>query len=419
MVATSKNTTDGQSGLAAGENQPPHDPPPSAETPSVPSAGTSAATTATPLIGGPDLEAQNGQGDGSLPPHGDAQVRPDVQNGGQSSAFSTPPPYGVSGGVFAQQNMPPGIFLAPPVAYRASPLAAAQSIPTFTGDVESDNVEKFLLSLRTIAHLEFWTPDIIRAILVLKTDGSASNFVQSMSPEALSSLKAIEIAFCNRFKRKWSLDTLEQELFALRQGPQESVDRFFGRVTNLRTRLIESTDVPPALAAAQVRAMLDDRLLRAFITGLRGSLMRNVRGQRPSTLEQAKATALFEEESENLAIRLQFPPSEVTVAALHATTNDKLGQRVSRTQQLAAESEWGACRINSADARGTQNGALTPTRNEATAPTCYECGVMGHFAKMCPERICGRCMKSGHRPKFCPSLYSTVNQSKNVDLEGQ
>lgn len=325
-----------------------------------------------PPTGGAPTQAPNGPQEDAAPPLGPSQLGTAVQNGLPNGASGTPA----------------GFYAAPPVAYRPSPLAAAQVISTFTGDNSTESVDRFLLVLRSVAQLDGWTPEIIREILVLKTEGSANILALNLSPDARGSLDAIEIAFRRRFKQPWSLDVLEQQIFALCQDPQESVDHFYGRVIDLGSRLRETTPVPPGLSAAQVRTMLDDRLLRAFITGLHPSLLRIVRAQRPSNLEEAKRTALFEEQSEKLAkFRPVFTP-EVTVAALHATAYDPSSGR-------------------------------TCTRQHAAATGCFECGEMGHDANKCPQRICGRCMKSGHRPRWCPSLYPDVSDPKNLTPEDQ
>jgi Zinc knuckle/Retrotransposon gag protein len=423
MHSDRKNPQVGASVAAASSIQPPAAAPHALSAPSAPHIGAADARGAPLFEAGAAADAQNGPHGNALPPLRASPIVAAVHNGdplADAGAYSAPP---LIWGATAYALLGPnGYFAPPPAAFRASssPLAAAQVIPIFTGDYATENVERFLLTLRSVAQIENWAPNLIREILVFKTDGSANSFVQSMNPDALVSLEAIEIAFRNRFKQKWSLDALEQDLYALRQEPQETVELFYGRVTDLLSRLVESTPVPPALAAAQVLAMLDDRLLRAFITGLRCSLMRTVRSQRPSNLEQAKAAAIFEEESENLAIRLPFSPSEATIAALYTQDDDTQGQRVSRTQQPSAKRKREARHGNSANAYGAHvDGAPTPAQSKAAALTCFECGERGHIANMCPERICGRCMASGHRPKFCPSLYPSVSVPENVDLEGQ
>jgi Zinc knuckle len=178
--------------------------------------------------------------------------------------------------------------------------------------------------------------------------------------------------------------------------------------------------VPETLSVTQVRTILDDRLLRAFITGLRFSLMRSVRAQRPSNLENAKLAALFEEESENLA---KFQPvftHQATLAAVHARHYDDLDSTNSRTQLLTARGTKRALQSNApATAGAHSDGALTPAQREAAEHVCFECGETGHFANKCPQRICGRCMTSGHRPKWCPSLYPLAYATKNLSPEDQ
>lgn len=190
--------------------------------------------------------------------------------------------------------------------YRSSPLATALCIPTFTGDNLSENVEKFLSTMRSVARIEGWGPETIYEILVLKTEGSANYFVLHMSTMTRASMDSIEAAFRQRFKRKWSLESLEKELVSMRQRSQ-SIEQYHRRLMDLKTRLIETTPVPADLTAAQVESMLDGRLLRAFVTGMRGPIMTRVRAHRPVSIEIAKDYAVFEEESENLVNHREGP----------------------------------------------------------------------------------------------------------------
>lgn len=275
-----------------------------------------------PPSGGALSGAPNGPTRDAAPPLGDLS-RERVHNGqpdGTTSAFGTPPPNGL--GVAVQT--PLGPFeehrRAPPYAYRSSPLASAQAISSFNGDFPGEKVEHFLKQLRTVALLEGWSPPTIMHILQLKTEGGANDFVQMMTPEQCSTLGHIEDALRRRFKRKWTLETLEQEVAALRQGARETVDQFHSRIADLRSRLLETTPVPLGILPEQARLMLEGRLLRAFVTGLRPPMMSRVRALRPLTIDMAKEAALFEEESENLTRRtVNFTNPEVTVNAVSTT----------------------------------------------------------------------------------------------------
>jgi len=331
-----------------------------------------------------------------------------------------------------------------------------------------------LQTLRSVAQIDGWSPCTTMQILLLKTEGSANDFVRNMTPQQCVSLDSIEDALRRRFKRKWTLETLEQEQVATRQGAHESVDSFYARVDDLFSRLLENTPVPPGILPENVHTMLRGRILRTFVTGLRSPIMSRVRSLRPLTIAVAKEAALFEEESEKLSRRsvtftspgvtvnvVSTPDSNTSEAPVHRNpAAPKKGQdrnpppsqqqppsrpprgrggnprntaprgagrgagqprppRDAQTAQQTHPEEQAAPRAPQ-EPRGPprpreSNGAPRPRAD----PVCYECGELGHYANRCPLITCGRCNTSGHRPRDCPTLPGNATEPKNSTQEEQ
>jgi hypothetical protein len=295
-----------------------------------------------------------------------------------------------------------------------------------------------------------------------------------MSPEQCASLDRIEDAIRRNFKRKWTLETLEQELVATRQGAHESVDGFHGRVADLRARLMETTPVPSGISPQQVRIMLEGRLLRTFVTGFRSPIMSRVRALRPLSIAVAKEAALFVEESEKLSRHsVTFTRPGVTVNLVSTSDGNtpetpvqrnpvgpKKGndrdqpQRQLHQQSRPPKGRGGNSRNTAPRGAGRAAGPPRPPRDAQTAPqpqpeerdtprapqeprglprpreshgtprprpdpVCYECGDSGHYSNRCPLITCGRCNTSGHRPRDCPTLPANATEPKNSTPEEQ
>jgi hypothetical protein len=116
------------------------------------------------------------------------------------------------------QNTRPPLSHPPASMYRSSPLASALVIPTFTGDNLSENVEKFLNTVRSVSRIEGWGPETIYEILVLKTEGSANYFVLNMSYDMRASLDIVLRPHLGKDVRGTLLCVFGKGLASMRQG---------------------------------------------------------------------------------------------------------------------------------------------------------------------------------------------------------
>lgn len=277
-----------------------------------------------------------------------------------------------------------------PVGQPAVQPAMAQAIlpPTFSGSGEVD-IEDWFSQFQRICNFNRWNDDQRNECLAMSLKAAAEEWwklyvAQNAANVANLSFQAISDALRQSFRRTHGATYDVQQLLALRQGPQETVESFYWRMTNVCAKADPNTP---------------EKIRKGFfITGLRPDIRQNVEFDTGLTfaalLEKAK---VVEETNRNRPVlptmttaftaALQMPPSSLEQQIqLLAQKYDNLLTLVAAQHQQPAPQPVVVSAMPQQHAPRWREKKQTKFRSDWTVdgrPVCRRCKKVGHTAWVC------------------------------------
>ena len=273
----------------------------------------------------------------------------------------------------------------------------------FDGALKGQDATYWFNNLERVATLRKWGDQEFVTAFPLFLEGVAHGWFNSLAQEHKDTKAHIKAAFTGKFQlnEQQKQDRVGQ-FFTMKQGPTEKSDRFIDRMTTFAADL-----------------GLGDASIRAGITaGLRDDVQRQVRLQRPTTLEDLSAIATAVESSP----AQPAASTEALIDVIASLRKDMKEQQDQTRQEIAALQNFTISMV-SAPTQGTTTGQHTNrgkafnsyqgrsnfARNnnfsgqQSNSVLCYCCGIAGHLARDCKHRnkVCNICKKVGHLARAC------------------
>jgi len=369
--------------------------------------------------------------------------------GGQMPQAPPPPPQ-------QAQAAPAAAFGGP---FGGGILIDPTSVPIFTGDDDDGTtVEDFIVSLEGMVKLWNLNQQKVVGIMQHRTRGSAQRFLNKLSPVQISNMASLKSAFYQEYKSTKSREQLEREFSGCAQQQFEATKDFYRRLKKIAYQLQKAAPAAPAGSEAAVAALMEDRVIMRFTTGLRPEIRRSLVGRKPKSLQEARDWAI-EAEEVDISVRVQEVENRElqnrSVAALlvgqSSPTQEKIRQleeeelayreaRVSALRLAAATASTSSAPLpgDAVGARRESRGILKPSTQPGTnsnlnwpprpgrpkSPrrvqyhfnsdgakvkdySCLLCRDPNHWMDECPHLKCGLC-NGKHRPCDCPTLNKTT-----------
>lgn len=240
------------------------------------------------------------------------------------------------------------------------------------------SVLKFKKRFLEVSEMGRWGVDDQRGILRLKCQGRAEAFLDANeSLLAQNDPAPFWAAMVNRFTDPYELHNLQKELGNAKMEQGETSRDFAERVQQLGERL---------KAYGKDAEDVNQRVLMAFVGGLRPYVEAVVMGQEPATIEAAlKLAAPFD----------KHPPRGWQTAATSAKESRATSEGIMVAQAVNRPRD---------EERGSQGGG-----KGAGGPICWRCNQRGHMSRSCPQPFvvtpdtqCHVCRGYGHISRTCP-----------------
>lgn len=209
------------------------------------------------------------------------------------------------------------------------------------------------------------------AVLWLKLEGDALEYAERQDAETRSSFDLLKATLLAQYGDRKTTNELVRDLVEARQGENESVRDFIGRVER-----IAHDATPQGLNEQARRNMEGQYALQAIKAGLNRSLIERLTFADMSTYELAKENAIKAEAS-------------LLLSKSHVSDYDYPLQEVQHMQGRGAGRQSTLGR----PPRGQYRPAAPPFLGQRGPPanaqlstlTCYQCGGQGHRKNQCPS----------------------------------
>ena len=200
--------------------------------------------------------------------------------------------------------------------------------------------------------------------------------------------------------------TLERELYEVRQGDNEAVIAYYGRVTKL-TSLLQ---------------MNEGEECKVFLRGLNRAITFYMPTHIHATLDSALREAVrTEDRLKGLKIEGLVRPVSATPQVNSISTGEEPAYFKDLAKQVAELTQ----KLANVEGRRGKNRGNNPyptnrPPRDITTVQCHNCAQMGHYSSDCSEvkSKCYGCNREGHLTRFCRGNRRTQGQSTNTaDIE--
>jgi hypothetical protein len=353
---------------------------------------------------------QLSQASGSAAGQGQTSA-PSSSAGSSSYASGAPLTFSASAPAPGPSSTASAVLAANTIAVHPQVHMDLLSIPTFNGYTGDVSVEHFLKAFRSFVNINQTPPHLFRHILDSRTEGTANDFLHSLTALQVTNLTEIINAFKQEFKGGQYIITLDQRVANIIQNPGESVMAYYNRLDSAVRELKDNSVRHPGITDAAWKATWEDKTYSKFIGGLNQEVYNFVLARNPLKLKEAKAAALAGEAS---IIRAKMH----TVHQVRSFSLDDVVHAVRLAEQESAPASA------SGGTKGPPWRPPTPYRSypqSSSAPqsrsasphspsrgrrptTCVICKQEGHWSRECPYRACGVCGQVGHLPYDCDQV---------------
>ncbi|XP_046406169.1 uncharacterized protein LOC124171064 [Ischnura elegans] len=345
------------------------------------------------------------------------------------------------------ENLPHPPFPTPNSAIPHTLGGKVYFIPLFSGD-DDVSIETFFEKLNFIRNLSAWTEHQTLCIARLRLAGSAAEYV-SANPHVVKNFRDFLWYLKQRFSARISPLSLECLFSSCTQQPLETAN-YATRLRKIARQLLETLADPSSEVAT---AMIENRLLLQFLSGLREEIGRFVQVRQPKSMLVAEEYALQEEANvksyatkKTDARYVHMLDSSPYDPAFHIPPPQ--AGRITRIPSLSLSSS-SFPQVNHISERQGLRPHPTPIPSPVHKPViqdrppnanrscyscgktghiskycrsqpqrCYNCGEKSHFSKECPIQCRGICKEVGHRPLDCP-IKKTSEKPENGIVNGK
>lgn len=266
-----------------------------------------------------------------------------------------------------------------------------------------NNLNNFLESVEMALSL---IPDEAANLTVLKYAKQRVEGSVAISSKEYATFEAFKADVLSTFKPKRTVTEIESMISRLMQKPDETVDQFGKRVSELKydyelASQAERSAVNANLDAVRL-AEMEAKVSRAFLNGLKDHIIKFV-GEKPVTMSAAISTALEAESTSSLRFQNRKLAGNST-SGNSGNGNKKPDQKKFQT--------------SGKNSQGTSS-KNNKTEGEKKVPKCYNCGKTGHIKPKCPEMSQEDQAESLSKSKGNDSTKKSKNESGGASVSAK